>query len=169
MATHGPAWLQTAFNHLGVREVPGPKHSQTIMGWVRRLGRKLGFAVTSDEIPWCGTFMAEVMDSCGIPIPPIPVRASAWASWGIRLAEPAFGAVLVFSRSGGGHVGLYVGEDDTAYHVLGGNQGNAVSITRIDKNRLTAIRWPLGDTTPLPKGGRRLLARNGQPLSRNEA
>jgi hypothetical protein len=43
----------------------------------------------------------------------------------------AYEAVLVFERPGGGHVGYYFGEDATAYHVLGGNQGDAVTIARI--------------------------------------
>ena len=34
------------------------------------------------------------------------------------------GDILTFKRNGGGHVGLYVGEDKDCYHVLGGNQGN---------------------------------------------
>jgi cell wall-associated NlpC family hydrolase len=34
------------------------------------------------------------------------------------------GDVLVFRRGGGGHVALYVGEDEEAFHVLGGNQAD---------------------------------------------
>jgi hypothetical protein len=37
-------------------------------------------------------------------------------------------------------VGLYVGEDVSAYHVLGGNQSDRVMIKRIAKNRLLGIR-----------------------------
>jgi cell wall-associated NlpC family hydrolase len=50
------------------------------------------------------------------------------------------GDVLTFKRDGGGHVGIYVGEDDKHYHVLGGNQGNSVSISRIAKTRLYKAR-----------------------------
>jgi hypothetical protein len=73
--------------------------------------------------------------------------------------------VLVFARKGGGHVGFYVGEDATAYHVLGGNQGNAVNVMRIAKDRCIAIRWPEGEPVV---GKPVILASNGQ-LSRNEA
>jgi hypothetical protein len=73
--------------------------------------------------------------------------------------------VLVFQRPGGGHVGFYVGEDATAYHVLGGNQGDAVTIARIAKARCVARRWPLGvKLTGKPVQ----LASNCGPLSRNE-
>ena len=51
-----------------------------------------------------------------------------------------FGDILVFSRGNGGHVGFYVGEDDTCYHVLGGNQSNMVNVTRILKSRCISIR-----------------------------
>jgi hypothetical protein len=50
------------------------------------------------------------------------------------------GDVLTFKRNGGGHVGIYVGEDQTHYHVLGGNQNNSVNVARIAKSRLTQAR-----------------------------
>ena len=74
--------------------------------------------------------------------------------------------MLVFTRSGGGHVGFYAGEDADAYHVLGGNQSDAVTIARIAKSRCIAIRWP--STAPAPVGGRVFSALAGT-LSRNEA
>lgn len=50
------------------------------------------------------------------------------------------GDALTFKRNGGGHVGIYVGEDSTCYHVLGDNQSNMVCITRIEKTRCSGIR-----------------------------
>ena len=50
------------------------------------------------------------------------------------------GDVLTFKRDGGGHVGIYVGEDRTHYHVLGGNQSNQVNVMRIAKTRLHQAR-----------------------------
>ena len=42
-----------------------------------------------------------------------------------------------------------VGHDKTYWHVLGGNQSNAVTITKIAKKRQEgALRWPVG--APLP-------------------
>ncbi len=49
------------------------------------------------------------------------------------------------------HVGFYAGEDASAYHVLGGNQNDSVSLARIGKERLLDIRWPA--TVPLSAGG----------------
>ena len=140
-----PPWMDAARAKIGIRETPGPANNPTIMGWGKRLGaRVLGISYADDSAtPWCGLFVAEVMAEAGIPAPPIAVRAKAWATWG-EATDPCEGAVLVFQRPGGGHVGLYAGEDATAYRVLGGNQGDAVSLTRIAKDRCIAVRWPLG-------------------------
>ena len=42
------------------------------------------------------------------------------------------GAVLIFERGVGRHIGFAVGQDDNAFHVLGGNQSNAVTVARMD-------------------------------------
>ena len=51
----------------------------------------------------------------------------------------------MFSRDGGGHVGFAVGKDTAGrLLVLGGNQGNAVSIAAFDVARAIGYRWPAG-------------------------
>lgn len=123
------------------------------------------------EIPWCGAFVATCFrkDQPDIALPDNPLGARNWARWGQPCA-PGLGALLVFwrgSRDGWrGHVGFYYGEDAAAFHVLGGNQSDAVTVTRIGKTRHLATRWPDGQT-PTPR--RVLLDAAGQPLSRNEA
>lgn len=139
-----PSWFKTAQGLIGTNEFSGTRNNPTIMEWARKTARFLGIPYAGDHVPWCGLFMAHVMNENGITPPAIAVRASAWGSWGTSLSQGTPGAVLVFTRSGGGHVGLYVSEDDTTYHVLGGNQSDTVNVTRIAKNRLTAIRWPAG-------------------------
>lgn len=170
MASKEPGWLAFARQNIGVREIPGSRHSPTIMGWVQKLGAKvLGIRVLDDETAWCGTFVAMCILSAGLAPPPVAVRASAWGAWGRELLAPRLGCVLVFTRSGGGHVGFYVGEDDSHYHVLGGNQGNAVSITRIAKSRLAkgGMRWPAG--VALPEAQVIRLKPSGVPVTENEA
>jgi len=137
--------MDTARSLIGTKEIPGSANSPTIMGWIKRLGAKvLGTVVKDDATAWCGTFAAHCVASVGLTPPPIAVRAKAWATWGanLRADRLVYGAVLVFEREGGGHVGFYIGEDKDAYHVLGGNQGDAVSVTRILKSRCIARRWP---------------------------
>lgn len=158
-----PAWLAIARKHIGTREIVGPKHNAKIQGWLL----KLKAWWRDDETPWCGVFCAAVMQEAGLPYPSDYFRAKAWADYGSRLQAHllAPGAVLVFAREGGGHVGFYVGEDATHYHVLGGNQGNMVCTTRIAKARCIASRWPKG----VPVKGEPVWLKASGEVSRNEA
>ena len=162
-----PTWLTYARTLIGVREVPGSKSNPLIMGWAKALGRILGMTYTDDSIPWCGLFVAHVLAKFNLGAPAIPVRAKAWRDYGRRLLGPRLGCILIFEREGGGHVGFYVGEDGTHYHVLGGNQGDAVSIARIAKSRLSAMVWP--DGVPLPAQKAVYLTAGGAKTTTNEA
>ena len=74
----------------------------------------------------------------------------------------------VFKRDGGGHVGIYVGEDKTHYHIIGGNQGNEVSIMRIAKNRMHEARrtaWKIAQ----PYNVRVIKLESQGRISQNEA
>ena len=116
--TNEPAWLTEARRHLGVAEVPGPKHSPVIQSWLH----KLRAWWNDDEPPWCGVFVAACMDTVGIPLPKYWMRAKAWAEWGSRLSAPIPGCVVVFERQGGGHVGFVVGRTANGHlMVLGGD------------------------------------------------
>lgn len=138
-----PRWLTTARSYVGVREIPGTRHNSVIVGWLKRL--KAWWL--DDETPWCGVFVAECMRTHGFGLPQTWMRASSWGTWGanLRASHVAPGAILVFTRKGGGHVGFYVGEDKLYYYVLGGNQNNMVNVAKIAKARCTAIRWPRGE------------------------
>ncbi len=160
-----PAWMAVARALIGVRETPGPANTPRIMKWAADLGPKiLGILYPDDATPWCGLFTAHCINAVGVKTPAIAVRASAWATWGVPVT-PRLGAVLVFMRPGGGHVGFYVAQDATAFHVLGGNQGDAVSITRIAKDRVVACRWPAG----VPSLTGPVLLTAGGAVSQNEA
>lgn len=123
------------------------------------------------EIAWCGAFVAtciKMFDPNAV-LPDNPLGARNWGKFG-KEVKPQLGAILTFwrgSKSGWqGHVGFYYGEDDTAYHVLGGNQSDAVTITRVAKNRLLNSRWP----NNYPESGKVIrLSSSGKPLSTNEA
>ena len=140
-----PAWLSYARRQLGTREAPGPANDSRIMAMATRAKKWLGIGYHADSIPWCGVYVADCMEAAGFASPrgAIAVRASWWETWGVP-TTPRVGAIMCFRRPGGGHVAFYVGEDAAAYHVLGGNQSDAVTIARIAKNRLAACRWPDG-------------------------
>lgn len=167
MTTAQPAWLTVARGHIGLREVPGPTHNSKLLALLNTAAKFNGVVWNDDEMPWCGGFVAACLVAAGVEPVKIAARAKSWATWGanLRRSHLSPGAVLVFEREGGGHVGFYVGEDAGAYHVLGGNQSNAVTITRIAKSRCVAARWPRG--VPVLGGPVRLKADG--TLSRNEA
>lgn len=155
-----PAWMEVARSYTGTREIPGPNHNRVIQEWLA----KLGAWWTDDETPWCGAFVARCMQVVGHPFPKAWYRAREWASYGQQIA-PTVGAILVFQRpGGGGHVGFYVAEDAATFHVLGGNQGNSVNVSRISRGRLLAARWPIG---AMPRTQRRIVVGDGE-ISKNE-
>ncbi|EDM71035.1 hypothetical protein RAZWK3B_16600 [Roseobacter sp. AzwK-3b] len=123
------------------------------------------------EVPWCGAFVETCFKlwdpSCKTPSNPLGARN--WSTFGMPM-QPCLGAVLVFWRGSPsgwkGHVGFYRGEDETHFHVLGGNQKNAVTVTRISKDRLLDSRWPRKFPFITNKVH---VSSNGVPVSRNEA
>ncbi|MBU6167113.1 MAG: TIGR02594 family protein [Alphaproteobacteria bacterium] len=146
-----PPWLRAARSQIGVREIPGPRHSPGVMGMVQRAKGWLGIAVHDDETPWCGTFVASCMAIAGFRPPrgAIGARAIWWAGWGEAISStgtrPPLGSIAVFTRAGGGHVGFVVAVYENGdLDILGGNQANAVNIRRFPRARLTAFRWPPG-------------------------
>jgi uncharacterized protein (TIGR02594 family) len=147
-----PKILVEAVKHLGVKEFIGKEHNPIILGWAKSLS--LSTIYTNDEIPWCGLFVAYCCHAQGLSVVDRPLWALNWNKFGNRVSEPMLGDVLTFKRNGGGHVGIYIGEDKTHYHVLGGNQNNSVSVSRIAKNRLNQARrtaWKIAQPASVRK------------------
>ncbi len=162
-------WLEEAFRLIGTQEDPGKGSNEAILGWANDLGVD---SYNDDEIPWCGLFVAHCIGS-QMPdeaLPRNPLGARSWEKLGDTVT-PQLGAVMVFWRKNRddwrGHVGFYWAEDTDAYHILGGNQSNSVSITRIAKNRLLNARWP--STGTISNKIIRNASINGKLLSENEA
>jgi uncharacterized protein (TIGR02594 family) len=167
----GPRLLTMALELYGTAEKPGPGNNPSILEWAKAAG--LGKVYREDSTAWCGLFMAYAALQAGFDPPKInPLGARNWLEFGVPQDVAMLGDVLVFwrERKTGfkGHVGIYVGEDDTRYYVLGGNQQDMVSIAPVAKNRLLGIRrckWRIAQ----PANVRRVfLAKNGT-LSTNEA
>lgn len=134
-----PKWITIAKSYEGVKEIPGTRHNQVILGWLKEL--KSWF--TDDETPWCGTFVAHCLKNADRDIPKNWFRAKEWLSAGTAIPKPAYGCVVVFSRNGGGHVGFVVGEDEKGnLMVLGGNQSNQVCVSAFPKLRVLGYIWP---------------------------
>lgn len=173
-AEPGPKMLIEALKHFGLVEGPANADNPTILAWAAELGTQdTAYAqwaakwYTHDSTPWCGLFMAVCAQRAGKTPPEKFLSASDWATFGSSVGHAMLGDVLVFHRPGGGHVGMYVGEDDAAYHVLGGNQSDRVCITRITKDRCVAIRRPTYINQPA--NVRRIFLDASGGLSENEA
>lgn len=143
-----PRWLAAARQQIGQRELSGRKHNPRILQWWTAIRAPF----TDDETPWCAGFVGGMLESVGIKSSR-SAAARSYEKWGVPLKEPAIGAIVTFTRRGGGHVGFVVGHSNSSVAVLGGNQGDAVNIRNFPKNgnslRVTSYRWPSGE--PLPE------------------
>lgn len=149
----GPRMITEALKLYGTIETPGKANNATIIAWAKEVGGKVETVYKADEIPWCGLFIAVVAKRAAKGVVKDPLWALNWGTFGKSVEAPMLGDVLVFVRKTSegktaGHVGLYVGEDSTCYHVLGGNQSDKVCITRIEKKRLYASRRPNYNVQP---------------------
>lgn len=138
-----PKMVREAMALYGTLESMGNKNNPVIIAWDKETNTKDDNWYKEDSTPWCGLFMAVVAQRAGKEVPPQCLRALAWADFGVSVPVAMLGDVLVFKRKGGGHVGIYTAEDKENYFVLGGNQGDKVSIVKIAKNRIFAIRRPV--------------------------
>lgn len=123
--------LKVAFNEIGIEEFPGEQHNPEIIKYAQETGIQ---GITSDEIPWCSTFVNWVAWRCGLQHSGKP-NARSWLNVGQRVSAPEPGDVVVFWRehpqSWKGHVGFFLGisPDATRVYCLGGNQGNRISVS----------------------------------------
>ena len=132
-------WIRVGKSFLGLRETPGPKTNSVIASWLL----KLSAWWKDDETPWCGTFIAICLKSSDRYVIKNWFRALEWTQGGARLTRPAYGCIVTFKRDGGGHVGFCVGRDKLGrLMILGGNQGNQVSIVPFDVSRVNSYVWP---------------------------
>jgi len=135
-------WMVEGKRLLGRHEA---RDNNLLRRWLRSDGKTLGDPA---KLPWCGDFV-ETCIKLALPSEPFPGAvgenpywARNWLGFGIA-TKPTYGAVLVFERGpSSGHVGFAVGQDSEAFHVLGGNQSNAVTVARVAKRRLLGARWP---------------------------
>ncbi len=165
-----PSWLNAAFKYLGLWEWKGSDHNPKILEW----WSKIRAPFTDDETPWCAAYVGGILEECGIKSSR-SAAARSYTKWGFELSGPAVGAVVVFWRgkpSGwSGHVGFVVGKDQAGnLMVLGGNQGNQVTVRPFDVSRVLSYHWPDGQVHPERIGFHNLpVVKSDGKLSTNEA
>lgn len=135
-------WIKAARSYLGVGEIKGSRHNSQILKWWQDIGSPF----KDDETPWCGAFVGGVLAECDQKIVANGAMAKSWLNLPVVLGRAAYGCVVVFNRPpnpASGHVGFVVGRDrDHNLMVLGGNQGDKVSIKPFGVERVAGYRWP---------------------------
>lgn len=146
-----PKHMEIAMKYLGVKETPG-KASNPV---VEEMFALAGFKGLKDDVPWCAAFVAAMLKKAGLPNevePKMRLWAASYARCGVAVKSPVWGAIGVKTRNGGGHVGFVVAANADRVWLLGGNQGDKVSVASFPRKDFIAYRLPTGvDPKGLPK------------------
>lgn len=129
-----------AQSKLGLKEIKGAKHNPEIIEMFDAVGHDW---IKDDETPWCAAFVGWCLKSVGIPHLN-EVAARKYEKYGNETKKPKVGDIVVIWRGSAaswmGHVGFLHSMDETHISILGGNQGNEVSIRKYPRGRLLSFR-----------------------------
>ncbi len=145
-----PVWLNSGLGEIGVHEIKGGTHNKRVIEYMN--ATKWGTWVHDDETPWCAGFVGWCVVKAGLKemVPPYSLGAKSWLKFGVSAGKPVLGAIAVKSRRGGGHVGFVVGESRGGkyLYILGGNQGDKVSVRKYLRSVWLDFRVPAGYKAP---------------------
>ena len=127
---------------VGVREIPGDEDNPVIVDMFKAVGH--GW-VKDDETAWCAAFVGAMLEAQGLESTR-KLNARSYLDWGqaVALEDAKPGDLVIFWRgdknSWQGHVGFYVSHGNSFVNVLGGNQGDSVSVGQYKKSQLLGCR-----------------------------
>lgn len=138
---NGESPFETASRFLGVEEEPGSRNNPQILAFLQRFDPN----IDTEEIAWCGALVAYVMALHRLQLPKHPFLARGYLTVGSAVDVPQRGwDLVILSRPGAGwmgHVGFFDSFDEDGNPlVLGGNQGNRVSIAPFHLSRVLGYR-----------------------------
>ncbi len=136
-----PQWLAAAWAEFGVREISGAGDSADVISYYKEAGHP---AIQHDEVAWCAAFAGAMLKRANISGSG-SLLARSYLGWGVPVETARLGAIAVLERGtdpGAGHVGFVVGAAGKRIFLLGGNQGDAVSVAAFDQGRVIGYRWP---------------------------
>ena len=149
---------ELAQRFIGIKEVPGKRDNAQILTMLHLDGTW----PEHDEVPWCSAFTNYVAWLLRLPRSK-SLAARSWLTVGaaIHLPRAQIGFdVVVLSRgsnspgpevlSAPGHVGFYSGQGAGKVALLGGNQGDSVSVAEFPVNRVLGVRR-LFEEVPVPR------------------
>ncbi len=144
-----PQMVREGLALYGINEI---NNAKTIINWAKETSIKADDWYNKASIPWCSSFMLICAQRAKKDTTGLDLRALSWVNFGkpIDKEDASLGDVLVFKRTGGGHVGIMIGftTDKKFVYVLGGNQSNSVNIAKISVARLFAVRRPIYNVQP---------------------
>jgi uncharacterized protein (TIGR02594 family) len=135
--------FKIAQKYIGVNE---QQHAAVISDTIRRMG---GHNIDPRQTAWCAGFVNAMLGASGVRGTG-SLAAKSFANYGSPTTNPEQGDIVVLTRGSRdgpyGHVGFFAGwteRDGRPYvKILGGNQGNAVSVTEMDAAKIIAMRKP---------------------------
>ena len=132
--------LLEVLSHYGLTEVSGPQSNPDIID----MGKELGIDIVDDStFSWCSISLCYYAKKLGYE-QPNSAAARSWLKMPIVVLKPSLGDVVVLWRESKlgwkGHVGLFINWDKDFVWLLGGNQGNSISIAKFTRERILGIR-----------------------------
>ncbi|WP_009962996.1 TIGR02594 family protein [Verrucomicrobium spinosum] len=129
-----------ALRYLGVAETPGQQSNPLIAEMFKTAPSWLD--QDDSKTAWCGIFRGYLGLWCGTGVPKEHYRARKWLEWGqeVKLKDAKRGDTVVTSRDGGHHVALFDRLEGGRVYLLGGNQGNRVSIAPFPPSVIQGVR-----------------------------
>lgn len=141
-------WVKLAKGEVGQLEIPGSKDNPRIVAYHSTTTLK----ASSDDVPWCSSFINWLFFKLTWKRTN-SAAARSWLNWGIKLARPIPGCIVIFARGTGGHVAIYESGYTSGFiNVLGGNQSNTVKHSSYSESKVLGYRWP--SEYPLPAGAK---------------
>lgn len=111
------------------------------------------------RVEWCAAFVNAILRDSGLKDNsdhPEHLSARSFLEWGYPVSRPKSGDLVVFPRgreAWQGHVGFYLTSDTVNgveyYWILGGNQGDEVSIERFKAHTALGIRRSSDGSLPI--------------------
>lgn len=144
------AIIETAQEYIGLAEFPGAKHNEKIVKMFSDTGNSW---VADDETPWCAAFVGSVLAQCGIKGTG-RLNARSYLEWGQKIAikDAQPGDVVILSRGSNptqGHVAFFSSWKNNGYvNLLGGNQGDKVSIAAYSVSKVIGVRRAVAPAKP---------------------
>lgn len=137
------AAFNRAKTYIGLKETVGPMHNPAVL----RLFKLVGHGwVKDDETAWCAAFVGAVLKEVG-EVGTGKINARSYLKWGYEVSPDKAhrGDIIVFWRgrpdTAQGHVAFFDRWDAIGNPiVLGGNQGNSVSLQSYPRRRMLSIR-----------------------------